>query len=80
MHRTSRPVIIAGVIGVVFAAIGYAGLCIGGDFGAFVGAALPGVMLGISILVILVAPNNDGSRQDRTDSETPLFKRNRRAG
>lgn len=47
---------ITGLLGVVCGVIGYIGFFVGGDFGAFVGGALPGIMLGFSLLVLLVIP------------------------
>lgn len=49
-----RALLIIGVIGIVFGVIGYIGLLIGSNFGAFVKGMTPGILLGLSALVIIV--------------------------
>lgn len=49
-----RALLIIGVIGIVFGVVGYSGLLIGGNFGAFVKGMTPGILLGLSALVIIV--------------------------
>ena len=49
-----RTLLIIGVIGIVFGVVGYIGLLIGGNFGAFVKGMTPGIPLGVSALVIIV--------------------------
>ncbi|MGO5434140.1 hypothetical protein [Bifidobacterium thermophilum] len=49
-----RALLIIGVIGIVFGFIGYIGLLIGSNFGAFVKGMTPGILLGLSALVIIV--------------------------
>ena len=46
--------LLAWVIGIVFGVVGYIGLLIGGNFGAFVKGMTPGIPLGLSALVIIV--------------------------
>ena len=41
-----------------FALIGYVGVFVGGDFGAFTGEAMPGILAGISLLILLVIPKH----------------------
>ena len=47
---------ITGILGIICGVIGYIGFFVGGGFGAFVAGALPGIMLGISLLVLLIIP------------------------
>lgn len=49
-----RALLIFGVIGIVFGVVGYIGLLIGGNFGAFAKGMTPGILLGLSALVIIV--------------------------
>lgn len=49
-----RALLIIGVIGIVFGIVGYIGLLIGSNFGAFVKGMTPGILLGFSALVIIV--------------------------
>lgn len=49
-----KAMFIIGVIGIVFGMIGYIGLLIGGNFGAFLKGMAPGILLGLSALVIIV--------------------------
>ena len=49
---------ITGLLGSICGVIGYIGFFVGGDFGAFVEGALPGGLLGFSLLVLLVIPRN----------------------
>lgn len=49
-----RALLIIGVIGIVFGVVGYIGLLIGRNFGAFVKGMTPGILLGFSALVIIV--------------------------
>lgn len=50
-----KALLIIGVIGIVFGIIGYIGFLIGSNFGAFIKGMAPGILLGISALVIIVA-------------------------
>ncbi|MGO5149832.1 hypothetical protein ACTQ29_07670 [Bifidobacterium boum] len=54
-NNLSRALLIISVIGIVFGIVGYSGLLIGGNFGAFVRGMTPGILLGLSALVIIVA-------------------------
>lgn len=58
MDRIMKALRITGILGSICGAIGYIGFFVGGDFGAFVEGALPGVLLGFSLLVLLVIPRN----------------------
>ena len=60
MERAVRALRIAGVLGVACGAVGYVGFFAGGDFGAFVGGALPGALLGLSRLVLLAISGESG--------------------
>ena len=56
MGRVMKALRIAGILGAVRGVGGYIGFFVGGDFGAFVEGALPGILLGFSLLVLLVIP------------------------
>lgn len=58
MDRIMKALHITGILGSICGVIGYIGFFVGGDFGAFVEGALPGVLLGFSLLVLLVIPRN----------------------
>ncbi len=58
MENAIKALRIAGAAGVVCGAIGYVGFFVGGDLGAFTGGAMPGIMLGFSLLVLLVIPKD----------------------
>ena len=58
MDRIMKALRITGILGSICGVIGYIGFFVGGDFGAFVEGALPGVLLGFSLLVLLVIPRN----------------------
>lgn len=58
MDRIMKTLRITGILGSICGVIGYIGFFVGGDFGAFVEGALPGVLLGFSLLVLLVIPRN----------------------
>ena len=58
MDRIMKALRITGALGTICGVIGYIGFFVGGDFGAFVEGALPGVLLGFSLLVLLVIPRN----------------------
>ena len=53
---------ITGLVGIAFALIGYVGVFVAGDFGAFTGEAMPGILAGISLLILLVIPKRSSSR------------------
>ena len=57
-HRTKKGAAVGLVIGSICGVIGYLGFFVGGDFGAFVEGALPGILLGFSLLVLLVIPRS----------------------
>lgn len=58
MDRIMKALRITGTLGSICGVIGYIGFFVGGDFGAFVEGALPGVLLGFSLLVLLVIPHS----------------------
>ena len=58
MDLAMKALRITGILGSICGAIGYIGFFVGGDFGAFVEGALPGILLGFSLLVLLVIPRS----------------------
>lgn len=62
MDRIMKALRITGALGTICGVIGYTGFFVGGDFGAFVEGALPGVLLGFSLLVLLVIPRSYGAQ------------------
>ena len=58
MDRIMKALRITGALGTICGVNGYIGFFIGGDLDAFVEGALPGVLLGFSLLVLLVIPRN----------------------
>lgn len=59
-----KALLIIGVIGIVFGVLGYIGLLIGGNFGAFIKGMTPGIPLGLSALVIIVAVGGQRHHDD----------------
>ena len=62
MNEVNKALKITGLVGIAFALIGYVGVFAGGDFGAFTGGAMPGILAGISLLILLVIPKRSSSR------------------
>ena len=62
MNDVNRALKITGLVGIAFVLIGYVGVFVGGDFGAFTGGAMPGILAGISLLILLVIPKHSSSR------------------
>ena len=62
MNDVKKALKITGLVGIAFALIGYLGVFVGGDFGAFTGGAIPGILAGISLLILLVIPKHSSSR------------------
>ena len=62
MNDVNKALKITGLVGIAFALIGYVVVFVGGDFGAFTGGAMPGIMAGISLLILLVIPKRLSSR------------------
>ena len=58
MDRIMKALRITGSLGAICGIIGYIGFFVGGDFGAFVEGALPGILFGFSLLVLLVIPRS----------------------
>lgn len=58
IDRVMKALRITGTLGTICGAIGYIGFFVGDDFGAFVEGALPGILLGFSLLVLLVIPRS----------------------
>lgn len=56
MDNLTKTLFIKGVIGVIFAVIGYIGFFVGGDLADFMGGAMPGILLGFCLLDLLIAP------------------------
>lgn len=56
MDTIKKALNITGILGAAFAVFGYIGLFVGGDLGEFTGGAMPGILLGFSLLVLLVVP------------------------
>lgn len=50
MDNLTKTLFIKGVIGVIFAVIGYIGFFVGGDLADFMGGAMPGILLGFCLL------------------------------
>ena len=67
-----RTLLIIGVIGIVFGVVGYSGLLIGGNFGAFVKGMTPGILLGLSALVIIVVAGR-GAMARRLSLQSPVY-------
>ena len=62
MNDVNKALKITGLVGIAFALIGYVGVFVGGDFGAFTSGAMPGILAGISLLILLVIPKRSSSR------------------
>ena len=62
MNDANRALKISGLVVIAFALIGYMGLFVGGDFDSFTGGAMPGILAGISLLILLVIPKHSSSR------------------
>ena len=62
MNDVTKALKITGLVGVAFALIGYVSAFVGGDFGAFTGGAMLGILAGISLLILLVIPKRSSSR------------------
>ena len=58
MDSVMKALRVTGILGSICGAIGYIGFFVGGDFGAFIEGALPGILLGLSLLVLLVIPRS----------------------
>ena len=58
MNRIMKALRITGILVAICGIIGYIGFFVGGDLGAFVEGALPGILLGFSLLVLLVIPRS----------------------
>ena len=56
MDTLKKALNITGILGAAFGVFGYIGLFAGGDLGVFTGGAMPGILLGFSLLVLLVIP------------------------
>lgn len=50
MDNLTKALFIKGIIGVIFAVIGYIGFFVGGDLADFMGGAMPGILLGFCLL------------------------------
>ena len=62
MNDVNKALKITGLVGIAFALIGYVGVFVGGDFGTFTGGAMPGILAGISLLILLVISKRSSSR------------------
>ena len=62
MNDVNKALKITGLVGIAFALIGYVGVFVGDNFGAFTGGAMPGILAGISLLILLVIPKRSSSR------------------
>ena len=58
MDNIKKALSITGMLGAAFGVFGYLGLFVGGDLGAFTSGAMPGILLGFSLLVLLVIPRD----------------------
>ena len=63
-NNLRRALLIIGIIGIVFGIIGYIGLLIGGNFGAFIKGMIASILLGLSALVIIVAVGGQRRHDD----------------
>ena len=62
MNDVNKALKITGLVGIAFALIGYVDVFVGGDFGTFTGGAMPGILAGISLLILLVISKRSSSR------------------
>ena len=62
MDDVNKALKISGLVGIAFALIGYVGVFAGGDFDSFTGGAMPGILAGVSLLILLVIPKHSCSR------------------
>ena len=62
MNDVNPALKITGLVEIAFVLIGYVGVFVGGDFGAFTGGAVPGILAGVSLLILLVIPKRSSSR------------------
>ena len=60
MEDERKALTIVGMVGAVTAIVGFAGFFVGGDFWAFMSGAMPGIQLGLSLLVLLVITRANG--------------------
>ena len=62
MDDVNKALKISGLAGIAFALIGYVGVFVGGDFDSFTGGAMPGILAGVSLLILLVISKHSSSR------------------
>lgn len=62
MDNLTKTLFIKGVIGVIFAVIGYIGFFVGGDLEDFMGRAMPGILLGFFLMNLLIVPKENKYR------------------
>lgn len=55
MEKTKKALRIIGILGIVVGILGYVGLATGGPLGDFMRGALPGILIGLTALVCVVA-------------------------
>ena len=59
MESISKALAVIGTIGVVYGIMGCIGLFAGGPFGDFMQGATPGIMIGLSALLLIIRPKAD---------------------
>lgn len=55
MEDTSKALHIIGILGIAIGILGYIGFFAGGSFGDFMSGAVPGILIGLSVLTFIVA-------------------------
>lgn len=56
MEHITGALRVIGILGSISGTIGYIGLFAGGDLGSFTSGAMPGILLGFSLLTLLLVP------------------------
>ena len=62
MDDVNKALKISGLVGIAFALIGYVGIFVGGDLCSFTDGAMPGILAGVSLLILLVIPKRSCPR------------------
>ena len=62
MENITKALLIKGVVGVIFAVIGYIGFFVGGDLADFMSGAMPGILLGFCLMDLLIVPRENKDR------------------
>lgn len=59
MEDSSKAIAIIAVLGIICGVLGYIGLAAGGPFGNFMRGATPGILIGLSALLLIIRPKAD---------------------